>query len=342
LRRKLNAIKRNTFPWMLEVTKNAPQIAIMQLGRAFENFFAKRANYPVFRKKGRDDRFSLSNDQFSVEQRRIRIPKLGWVRMREALRFTGRIISATISRVADQWYASITVEAESPPLPPSENQDAVGVDLGIKTLATLSTGEKFLGPKAMNTLLKRLSRLSRALARKVIGSRNRTEARLKLARLHAKIANVRRNSLHQLSTSITRRFYTIGIEDLYVKGMLANGRLARAIADMGFRELRRQLEYKAAWRGGQLVLADRWFPSSKLCSCCGHRLETLDLFTRTWSCSICGTSHDRDVNAAINLKNMAVSFTASACRGEGAGLARKREAKPAPAKQESSSRISHG
>lgn len=262
--------------------------------------------------------------------------------MNEALRFTGRIISASISRVADQWYVSITVEAESPPLPPSESQDAVGVDLGIKTLATLSTGEKFLGPKAMNTLLKRLRRLSRALARKVIGSRNRTKARLKLARLYAKIANVRRNSLHQLSTSITRRFYTIGIEDLYVKGMLANGRLARAIADMGFRELRRQLEYKAAWRGGHLVLADRWFPSSKLCSCCGHRLETLDLFTRTWSCSICGTSHDRDVNAAINLKNMAVSFTASACRGEGAGLARKREAKPAPAKQESSSRISHG
>lgn len=342
LRRKLNAIKRNTFPWMLEVTKNAPQIAIMQLGRAFENFFAKRAEYPVFRKKGQDDRFSLSNDQFSVEQRRIRIPKLGWVRMREALRFTGRIISASISRVADQWYVSITVEAESPPLPPSENQDAVGVDLGIKTLATLSTGEKFLGPKAMNTLLKRLRRLSRALARKVIGSRNRTKARLKLARLYAKIANVRRNSLHQLSTSITRRFYTIGIEDLCVKGMLANGRLARAIADMGFRELRRQLEYKAAWRGGHLVLADRWFPSSKLCSCCGHRLETLDLFTRKWSCSICGTSHDRDVNAAINLKNMAVSFTASACRGEGAGLARKREAKPAPAKQEFSSRISHG
>jgi putative transposase len=341
LRRQLNAIKRGQYPWMLEVTKDAPQIAIMQLGRAFVNFFAKRANYPVFRKKGRNDRFALSNGQFRVEDRRIRIPKLGWVRMREALRFPGRIISASISRVAGHWYASITVDTPDLHLPPAENHGAVGVDLGITALATLSTGERFPGPKALRTLLERLRCLSRALSRKVKGSRNRVKARLKLAKLHARIANIRRDSLHQLSTSITRRFHTIGIEDLNVKGMLANGRLARAIVDMGWSELRRQLGYKSVWRGSQVVVADRWYPSSKTCSGCGYRLKALDLGTRQWTCPGCGIRHDRDVNAAINLKNMAVSSTVSACGGEGAGLAYKREAKPSPMKQESSSKVNY-
>jgi putative transposase len=209
------------------------------------------------------------------------------------------------------------------------------VDLGIKTLATLSTGETFEGPKALRTLLMRLRRLSRALSRKVKGSRNRAKAKLKLAKLHARIANIRRDSLHQLSTSITRRFHTIGIEDLNVKGMLGNRHLARAIADMGFYELRRQLEYKAAWHGGQIVLVDRWFPSSKLCSGCGYRMDELGLDVRQWTCPGCGASHDRDLNAAINLGNMAVSSTASACGGEGAGPARARRVKLAPAKQES-------
>nr|WP_229481705.1 transposase [Massilia sp. JS1662] len=319
LRRRLNSIKRESFPWMLDVTKNAPQMAIMQLGRAFENFFAGFARYPRFRSKGRDDRFTLSNDQFRVERRRIRIPRLGWVRMRETLRFAGRIVSASVVRVADHWYASITVETSDPPVPPAENQGTVGVDLGVKTLATLSTGELFEGPKALRTLLMRLRQLSRAVSRKVKGSRNRAKAKLKLAKLHARIANIRRDSLHQLSTSITRRFNTIGIEDLNVKGMLGNRHLARAIADMGFYELRCQLDYKAAWRGGQVVLADRWFPSSKLCSACGYQLDELGLDVRHWTCPSCGTSHDRDVNAATNLRNMAVSSTASACGGECAG-----------------------
>jgi putative transposase len=342
LRRKLNAIKRTEFPWMLEVTKNAPQMAIMQLGRAFENFFAKRARYPVFRRKGQDDRFTITNDKFRVEDRRIRIPKLGWVRMREALRFTGRIISASISRVASHWYASITVDIPDLTLPSTENQGAVGVDLRITALATLSTGEKFVGPKALYTQLERLRRLSRAFSRKVKGSRNRAKARLKLASLHVKIASIRRDSLHQLSSSLTRRFHTIGIEDLNVKGMMANGRLARAIADMGWSELRRQLTYKSVWRGGQVVVADRWYASSKTCSACGYKLEMLDLGMRQWTCQGCGLSHDRDVNAAINLENMAVSSTVSACGGEGAGFVYKRKVKLAPAKQESSDKANYG
>ena len=342
LRRLLNSIKREHYPWMLDVTKNAPQMAIMQLGRAFENFFAGRARYPTFRRKGRDDRFTLTNDQFRVEDRRIRIPKLGWVRMRETLRFAGRIVSASVARVADHWYASVTVDTTDSPVPPAENQGTVGVDLGIKALATLSTGETFQGPKALRSLLTRLRRLSRALSRKVKGSRNRAKAKLKLARLHERIASIRRDCLHKLSTSITRRFHTIGIENLNVKGMLGNRHLARAIADMGFYELRRQLEYKAARRGGRVVLVDRWYPSSKLCSSCGYRLEALGLGVRHWICPGCGASHDRDVNAAINLRNAAVSSTASACGGEGTGPVRERRAKPAPAKQESNGKVNYG
>ena len=335
LRRQLNAIKRQQFPWMLEVTKCAPQMAIIQLGDAFKNFFARRARYPRFRRKGEHDRFTLTNDQFRVDGRRIHIPKLGYVRMREQLRFTGRIVSATVSRQAGRWYASMTVDTPEIPLPPAENQGAVGVDIGVTRLATLSTGEVFTGPKALRTLLARLRRLGRLLSRKVKGSRNWSREKLALARLHARIGNLRREGLHQLTTQITRRFHTIGIEDLNVKGMLANRHLSRAIADMGFYELRRQLEYKAAWRGGEVVVADRWYPSSKRCSTCGHRLEQLALEVRGWTCPDCGTTHDRDVNAAINLKNMAVSSTVTACGGAGAGPVREHRAKPAPAKQES-------
>jgi len=158
--------------------------------------------------------------------------------------------------------------------------------------------------------------------------------------LHERIAHIRREGLHQLTTNLTRRFHTIGIEDLNIKGMLANGRLARAIADMGWYEFRRQLQYKAAWRGGQVVIVDRWFPSTKLCSCCGYKLEELDLGMRQWSCPCCHTEHDRDVNAAINLMNVAVSSTVSACGGDGNGLVHTHKAKPAPLKQESNGKAS--
>ena len=374
LRKQLNAIKREQFPWMLAVTKNAPQMAIIQLGQAFKNFFAGRAKYPQFKKKGKSrDSFTLTNDQFSANGCRLRIPNLGLVRMRETLRFSGKILSATISRTADQWFASITVDIDhasatlsNHDLPPAENQGdtlslskgVVGVDLGVSALATLSTGETVAGAKPHKTLLSRLKHLSRSLSRKVKGdtlslskgSANRHKAKQKLATLHAKIANIRKDSLHKLTTDLTRRFHTIGIEDLNVSGMVKNRHLSRAISDMGFFEFRRQLEYKAAMRGGIVVIADRFFASSKTCSACGEKAEKLPLFIRSWECSYCGESHDRDVNAAINLANYAsaahfgtlsvplsshaVSYTVSACGGKGSGLTRKRQVKPAPVKQE--------
>lgn len=340
LRRQLNAIKREQFPWMLEVTKNAPQMAIIQLGQAFQNFFTGRARYPQFRKKGVHDRFTLTNDQFDIDGSRIRIPNLGWVRMRETLRFAGKIMSATVCRVADMWLVSIAVDTQDDShLPKAENQGAVGVDLGVKALATLSTGESIPGPKAYKALLDRLRRLSRGLSRNVKGSANRRKARAKLAKLHARIANIRADHLHKLTTNLTRRFHTIGIEDLNVRGMVKNRHLARSVADMGFFELRRQLEYKAARRGGQVVVADRFFASSKTCSACGHKLDELLLSVREWTCPECGALHNRDVNAAINLKSMAVSSTVSACGEEGSGRRRKTAVKPASMKQEVSGRF---
>jgi putative transposase len=280
LRRKLNSIKKEQFPWMSEVTKNAPQMAIIQLGAAFKNFFSGKSRYPKFRKKGVHDRFTLTNDQFSVDDSRIRIPNLGWVRMRETLRFTGKIMSATISRVAVKWFVSLTVETQNVHLSQAENQGAVGVDLGVSALATLSTGEVLSGKKAHRALLSRLIRLSRSLSRKVKGSANRKKAKLKLAQLHAKIRNIRQDALHKLTTNLTRRFNLIGIEDLNVSGMLKKRCLSRAVADRSFFEFRRQLDYKAEQRGGLIVVADRWYPSSKTCSGCGHKLDILPLSVR--------------------------------------------------------------
>ncbi len=319
LRRQLNAIKREQFPWMLEVTKNAPQMAIIQLGAAFKNFFAGRAQYPRFKKKSKSrDSFTLTNDQFSIDACRIRIPNLGLVRMRETLRFSGKILSATVSRTADQWFASITVDTQDyHHLPPTENQGTVGVDLGVSALATLSTGEKVAGAKPHKALLSRLRRLSRCLSRKIKSSANRHKAQQKLAKLHARIANIRQDSLHQLTTDLTRRFHTIGIEDLNVSGMVKNRHLSRAISDMGFFEFRRQLEYKAGMRGAVVVVADRFFASSKTCFApgCGYKVDKLPLSIREWTCPVCGAVHDRDINAAKNLEGYAVSYTVSACGG---------------------------
>jgi putative transposase len=322
LRRKLNSIKREKFPWMLEVTKNAPQMAIIQLGQAFKNFFAKRASYPTFRKKWIDDRFTLTNDQFSVNDSRIRIPHLGWVRMRESLRYTGKIISATISRVADKWFASITVDLpDKLILPANENQVAVGIDLGLSCFATLSNGEIILGPKPHKALLNRVKRLSKSLSRKQKRSNNRYKAKLKLSRLHYRIKCIRQDAIHQLTTYVIKRFSVIGIESLNVKGMMQNRKLSRSIADMGFFEFRRQLEYKAMAYGKYVIVADPWFASTKTCSDCGFKKEYLSLAERTWTCLQCMKSHDRDFNAAKNLEKMAVSSTVTACGASSNGIA---------------------
>jgi len=288
LRKQLNAIKQQLFPWMLEVTKNAPQQAIKNLGTAFKNFFAGRAKYPNFKKKGIHDSFRADNgpqtkgaNAVAIKDRQIQLPIIGWVRMHEALRFDGQVKSVVISRTADRWFASISVEIPDPPV--AKNQGpAVGVDLGVKTLVTLSNGEAVEGPKALRKLLWKLRRNSRSLSRKKKGSSNRGKARMRLARLHARIKNIRVDVLHKLTTYLTRNFSLIGIEDLNVKGMIKNRVLARVIADMGFYEFRRQLQYKALRTGSRVVTVSRWFPSSKICSVCGCVKKDLLLADRSW------------------------------------------------------------
>ena len=320
LRKELNAIKNEQFPWMLEVTKCAPQLAIKEgLANAFRNFFAKRASFPKFHKKGVNDSFSLSNDQFKIKGKSIRIPNLGYVRMTEELRFDGKIMGATVSRRADRWYVSVQVEIlGQKPIHNSESQ-AVGVDLGVVDLVTLSDGTKVTGAKPHKALLSRLRRLNQSLSKKQGAkkgekkSKNFTKAQRELSRLHARIASIRNDETHKLTTMLTQNYGIIGIEDLNVSGMVKNNKLARAILDMSFFEFRRQLEYKAAMTCGTIVVADKFFPSSKLCSDCGVKNDDLKLSTREWTCTSCGNHHDRDVNAAINLRNHAVSYTVSAC-----------------------------
>lgn len=309
LSRQLNSIKRTEFPWMGEVTSRAPERAILQLGDAFENFFAKRAKYPAFRRKGEDERFRLQPDGFGVRDRMLRVARLGWVRMLEPLRFTGKLQAATISLSGGHWYVSIAVELPDP-APIQHQGGTIGVDLGVRQLATLSNGEVAVGPKPLTRLQGTLKRLNQSLARKQKGSRNRAKAKLRLSRLHARIRNVRQDALHKLTTDLTRRFSVIGIEDLNVEGMKA-GTVARSVSDAGFSEFRRQLEYKAAVSGTRVVVADRFFPSSQLCSACGGRNQ-IGRGATAWTCADCGTVHDRDLNAAHNLEKMAVGSTVPA------------------------------
>jgi len=337
LRKALNAIKHQEFPWMREVSKNAPQQAIKNLGRAYANFFDdlkkyrrneiswKRVRVPKFKKKGRHDGFRADNgpdkthpDAVRAEGMRVRLPVIGWVRMREEVRFPGRILSVVVSRHGDAWHASFALEVEYEP--PVRTDDTIaGVDLGITALATLSDGTpKVRAPKPLRRYLRKLKRLSRSLSRKQRGSRNRAKAKTKLARLHRRIADIRADALHKLTTSLTR-YRTIVIEDLNVAGMLANRQLSRAIADLGFFEFRRQLDYKAAMAGSTVIVADRWFASSKLCSACSVKNEALALSERIWTCASCGTSHDRDLNAARNLARYPESSPGSACGADGSG-----------------------
>lgn len=335
LRRQLNAEKRHKFPWMLEVTKSAPEEAIRHLGQSFVRFFGGTSCRPRFKKKGVHESFSVRTDRLKCEGRTVYVSGLGWVRTRERLRLAGKILMASISCTAGRWFISIAVEFDHVP-PARKNQAAVGVDLGVKNLATLSTGEVVAGPKPHRALLNRLRRLSRSLSRKKKGGRNRAKAKTKLARLHARIANIRRDSLHKLTTGLVRRFGVVGIESLNVGGMRANRGLSRAAGDMGFFEFRRQLEYKAPMHGSRAVVADRWFPSSRLCSVCGAINDSLALSDRRWTCA-CGVAHDRDVNAAINLERMAAGSAVTACGEEGSGRQPVLVAvKPASVKQEPS------
>lgn len=309
LRKQLNAIKREKYPFMLEVTKCSPQLAIMQLGDAFKRFFKGESKYPQFRKKGVNDRFSLSNDQFKLKLKKdkpfIQIPNLGLVRMREHLRHQGKILSAKVFTKGGKWFVSIAVELSETTKPLPKTGKSVGLDLGITDLATLSDSTKIQAPKPLKNKLKKLQRLSKSLSRKQKGSKNREKAKTKLSRLHDKISCIRKDFLHKLTTNLVKSYDTIAIEDLNVKGMVKNRKLARSIHDLGFYELKRQLIYKANQWGKTVKEVDRFYPSSKTCHYCNHKVDELPLSVRYWICPNCNVSHDRDINASLNILNKA-------------------------------------
>ena len=309
LRKQLNAIKREQFPFMLEITKCSPQLAIMQLGDAFKRFFKGESKYPQYRKKGFNDRFSLSNDQFKLKSKNnkphIQIPNLGLVRMTEHLRYNGKILSAKVFTKGGKWFVSIAVELDDTQKPLPKTGKSVGLDLGITDLATLSDSTKIQAPKPLKNKLKKLQRLSKQLSRKQKGSNNREKAKTKPSRLHLNIRNIRADFLHKLTTDLVKRFDVICLENLNVKGMVQNRKLSRAISDLGFYEFKRQLIYKANQWGKTVKEVDRFYPSSKTCHCCNHKVDELPLNIRNWICPNCNVSHDRDINASVNILNHA-------------------------------------
>lgn len=309
LRKHLNSIKKAEFPWMLEVTKVAPQQAIKNLGTAFKRFFNKQGNYPKFKKKGIHDSFRADNgpasvgaDAAQINNKKIKLPKIGWVRLKENLRYSGQVKSVVISKRANRWYAAISVDAFNLPHV-RKNKGTVGVDLGITTLATLSNGKQIKGPRAHKKLLSKIKRHSKQLSRKKKGSINYNKAKQKLSKIHAKVRDIRIDNLHKLTTNLVLNFDYIGIEDLNVKGMASNRKLARHVMDSSFYEFRRQLEYKGKWYHSNIIVVNRFFPSSKLCSVCYSANKDLKLKDRNWQCNVCNTKHDRDINAAININN---------------------------------------
>jgi putative transposase len=310
LKLRFNAVRKIQFPWTYDVHRDCTSEAFDAIQAAFQHFFRRvklgqKPGYPKFKKKGKcRDSFSIANDKFSFDGKKIRIPKLGWVRMREALRFEGKIMSAVVSRTADQWFVSIAVETEIKPRSP-KTKGVVGVDLGISALATMSDGRKVLHNPKWKRLEKQISRLQKSVSRKQKESSSRRKVVVRLSRKHHELVCLRGDTLHKLTTGLVYDYQGIVIEDLNTKGMLKNSHLSRAISRQGWGEFRRQLEYKCKIHSRDLVIADRFYPSTKTCSGCGV-VKSTALSERVYKCPVCGLVVDRDYNAAINLSKLPV------------------------------------
>ncbi len=298
LHKWLVALVKPENEWYYECSKSTPQQALMALRESWKRCFNKTAGVPKFKKKGKRDSFTLEGTVKILGSNKIQVPVIGVLRTYERLPQV-LIKSATVSRQADRWFISFRFDVETQE---SKHTDVVGVDLGVKSLATLSTGEVITGAKSYKKYEAKLSRMQWLNRHKIIGSANWKKAQLQITRLHSKIANIRKDTLHKLTTLLAKNHGTVVIEDLNVSGMLANQRLSKTIADMSFFEFRRQLTYKCQLYGSKLVVVDRWFPSSKTCSNCCTKKETLKLDQRVFECNHCGFVIDRDLNAAINLK----------------------------------------
>ena len=331
--------------WVYGVSKCCGQEALRDLERAFAHFWhgrkeGRRVGFPRFRRKhGRRDSFRLTGS-IKVHPRSVTLPRIGCVRTKEATtKFHGRILSATVSREADRWYVSLTVEVERDDPQPVEGP-VVGVDLGLKSFAVLSDGASLESPKPLAKAQRRLRHRQRLHSRKQRGSSNRRKSAAGLARLHRRIRCQRTDFLHKTTTDLAKTKSVIVVEDLSVRGMIRNHHLARSIADAGWSEFRRMLEYKTQWYGSALIVAPRFYPSTKTCSACGHVKTEIPLGERVFRCEACRLEIDRDLNAARNLASLVAessSETQNACGAEGSDRENS-PAKPAARKQESPSR----
>jgi putative transposase len=326
LHRELNLLKQGELSWMYAVSKCAPQEALRNLDQAYALFFRRvkekkagrkiQAGFPKFKsKKNGLGSFRLTG-AIHLFDHAIQLPRLGCLRLKERGYLPVEdvhILGVTVSERAGRWFVSVQVERDIPD-PKATYKPVAGVDLGILALATVSDGTRIENPHALQSSLRQIKRLQRVVSRRKKGSANREKAVRHLARAHLRVANVRRNALHQVTSLLATLApaasaggtkSAVVLENLNVSGMVKNHHLAQAILDVGFYEFRRQMTYKGQWYGCQVILADKYFPSSKRCSQCGHIQTTLDLGTRVYICEHCGMKIDRDLNAAINLEQLA-------------------------------------
>lgn len=330
LHRELNRLKgTDALPWAYEVSKVAFQSGLINCDKAFQNFFNRckkkvrgKKGFPKFKsKKNETQSFKLDGAIYLTDASHIKLPRIGKIKLKERdyIPIDAEIKSVTVSRKNGRWFMSCLVESDIKMLTPIDKK--VGVDLGIKTLATCSDGTTFENPKALKFNLRKLKRKHRQLSRKKKGSQNYKKAKLKLSRLHNRISNIRKDSLHKATTKIIRENQTIVLENLKISNMLRNHCIAQAISDMSANEFRRQLEYKAKWYGREIIIADTFYPSSKTCSCCGWKNDNLTLKDRIFKCEICRNEIDRDLNASKNLlKLYTVSSTGINALGDGSSF----------------------
>ncbi len=307
IKREFNAVKYDKFHWSSDLSQNASKNAIHNFGGAVTRWKSGQNSFPTYKK--RSDRISYQADNgagtVEVYKKRIKLPKIGWVRMREELRYTGEISRVVVSKRNGKWFASILVRCDSnnykhqPPL--FDDKQPIGIDIGINTLATCSNGDTYENPRPLKRYERKLARANRSLSRKVLGSQNWQKAKKRLGTVHYRIACIRGDAHHQSTTKIVRKASAIGIETLNISGLLKNRKLAKALSDSALSRFLTMLKYKAERRGIPITEADQFFASSKTCSTCGHKKDDLTLSDRSYHCTECGLDIDRDLNAAINL-----------------------------------------
>lgn len=308
-KRRFNALKREQISWIYEIPYTVQEEEFRNLDSAYKNFFRRIKNggesgFPNFKKKGMNERFSLRGS-IHIESDKIKLPRIGWVNLKEKgyLPKDGqaKINKVTISERAGRWFVSVQCEIESK-IKQHRNGNVIGIDPGLHSAAVISNGKIFDPAKALRRYEKRLARLQRELSRRQKGSNNRAKTKQKIARLHFKIANVRKHNQHEISSYIPKtRANIVVVETLNVKGMLKNRKMAKSVSDAGMSELLRQIGYKAAWSGMEVIKADMWYASTKTCSKCGNVKSDITLQDRVYKCNTCGLVIDRDLNAAKNL-----------------------------------------